>query len=374
MNSIEIVRQGDNWTYASGPTHQLDTWEPYLCLLERSGMLDGRHAFVHCTNQYPINDIDQLFPWNFWRELVRRKRGQQMIVIFDSHTEGVSWRHVSRTVNRMLFHDGIDPRCVVQWTGGSHEPDSPIQTVTVMDVFSLISWPQYCMPASPRHHFVMLARIPKPHRIAAAVAILDRGLEAHGFMSCGSGSHGTFDRKAFEHVPTQHRHRFPLLLPGDSVNHVQTVPYTIESTTRSEVTGAFCSVIPETSHDLMAPNVCTAFMTEKSEKCFLLEQVPIWIAASGQAALAREWGFDVFDDIIDHGYDLEPDPYKRTEMAADQLALLCAQPISKWQQYKLDNQERFMRNRTLCMELRATHPELQYRKLVDCIARMPAVG
>jgi hypothetical protein len=36
-------------------------------------------------------------------------------------------------------------------------------------------------------------------------------------------------------------------------------------------------------------------------------------------ACYRDLGFDVFDDIVDHGYDLEPDPIKRIGLVVDQI-------------------------------------------------------
>lgn len=354
---------------------QLVTWEPYLLRLREAGLLLGRHAIVHCTNQYPISRIHDDWPWHLMDEIANAQQGKQLVLIMDSHTEAPSWRHVAAVVHRMRERYHIDPQCVIQWTGAATEPDSPIQTVTVMDAFSIIAWPYHCQPAPlPTHHFIMLARIPKPHRVAAAVGILRRGLQSRGHLTCGSGDHGGFVSYAYDGVPDELRGHFPLILPGEQFSATQTEEITIASTTRPEVTGAFCSVIPETSHDLMAPDVCMAFMTEKSEKCFLLEQVPIWIAAPGQVALAREWGFDTFDDIIDHTYDQESDPIRRIDLAIDQLVSICDRPIEHWQRYKLENAGRFQRNRQLCMELRAGHNEIQYRKLFDCFLRMPSAG
>jgi hypothetical protein len=60
-------------------------------------------------------------------------------------------------------------------------------------------------------------------------------------------------------------------------------------------------------------------MTEKSYKCFALFQIPIWLAPYRAVACYRNLGFDVFDDIVDHGYDLEPDPIKRIRLVTDQI-------------------------------------------------------
>ena len=34
----------------------------------------------------------------------------------------------------------------------------------------------------------------------------------------------------------------------------------------------------------------------------------------------RDWGFDMFDDVVDHAYDAEPDKHVRQQMILSQLA------------------------------------------------------
>jgi hypothetical protein len=367
----QIRYQYENLTYVSGPTNQLHTWLPYMERLEQDNLTPGRHFFVHCINQHPIESIYQGFPWQMFTETCAQHENKQIVVILDAHTEGPSWSHINTTVERMISEFGIDPLCIIQWTGSAGEGGEPIQIVTVMDAFTIITsadeaWPE----RQPRHHFVMLARIPKDHRVLMAIEVLQRKLEKYGYISCGCGNHGELTDWDWRHVPDNLRSRFPLLLPGDQFNMIQTPKFSLDSIQLPEVTGAFCSVIPETTHDLMYPNVFTAFLTEKSEKCFLLEQVPLWVAAPGQVELARQCGFDVFDDLIDHGYDRQADPLLRIKMVADQLERLCAMSLGQLHRYKRNNQDRFSANRNLCFDMRRNHTDTQYHKLVGCINRM----
>jgi hypothetical protein len=64
-------------------------------------------------------------------------------------------------------------------------------------------------------------------------------------------------------------------------------------------------------------------MTEKSFKCFVMHQIPVWLAPYYSVSCYRNLGFDVFDDLIDHSYDLEPDPTQRIKLVADQVERLC---------------------------------------------------
>jgi hypothetical protein len=88
------------------------------------------------------------------------------------------------------------------------------------------------------------------------------------------------------------------------------------------LTGALFNVVCETAYE---PNTSQLVhhhrpgMTEKSYKCFALFQIPIWLAPYRAVACYRNLGFDVFDDIVDHGYDLEPDPIKRIRLVTDQI-------------------------------------------------------
>jgi len=337
-------------------------------LIEQENLHVGKHFFIHCINQHPINHIYDGFPWDMFAETCANNRDKQIIVVLDAHTEGPSWQHIKTTVERMTAEFGINPHCIIQWTGSGGEGGEPIQVVSVMDAFSIITAADKCTPQPINHHYIMLARIPRPHRVLIAVEILQRGLGAFGYLSCGSGSHGPLVSSDFaDLVPADLIDRFPLLLPGGYWSDSYGEREHTDSVTLPEITGAFCNVIAETSHDLMSPNVCTAFMTEKSEKCFLLEQVPIWVAATGQAKLAREWGFDLFDDLIDHSYDLEPDGRLRIKMAADQLEKLCAQSIGQLQEFKRLNQQRFTANRELCFYLRKNHHDIQYEKFKGCV-------
>ena len=373
--TTQIRYQYDFWTYVSGPIHQLHTWRPYMEMLAESGLSRSRHFFIHCVNQHPDQFIYECFPWEFLEETCAENSDKQIIVILDSHTEGPSLTHIHTTVDRMISEFGIDLQCIIQWTGSRGEENETFQRVTVIDAFSVITFADIAKPQAITHHFSMLARIPKRHRILAAVEILQRKLDIFGYISCGSGDHGPINTTVFDvDVPLHLRSRFPLLLPGEHFNHIQTHEFTVDSITSPMVTGSFCSVIPETTHDLMFPSVWTAFLTEKSEKCFLLEQVPIWIAPPRQVELARDFGFDVFDDLIDHSYDHEPNPYCRIKLAIDQLEKICKLDLNQLRDFKLSNQSRFTANRDLCFHLRAHHHDMQYDKLVSCISQMPVFG
>jgi hypothetical protein len=65
------------------------------------------------------------------------------------------------------------------------------------------------------------------------------------------------------------------------------------------------------------------FYTEKVVKPILGERLFIVIAGKDYLKNLRIHGFKTFEGIIDESYDSEPDPYKRWELALEQLRLLC---------------------------------------------------
>jgi hypothetical protein len=75
-------------------------------------------------------------------------------------------------------------------------------------------------------------------------------------------------------------------------------------------------------------NACINIVTETSTRAFFptektllpiaIGRLPIWIAETGRVQEVRDQGFDVFDDVIDHSYDTEPNPRKRIRQAINQ--------------------------------------------------------
>lgn len=85
----------------------------------------------------------------------------------------------------------------------------------------------------------------------------------------------------------------------------------------------------------------TPFMpSEKSLLAFFVKKVPIIIAPPGRIALLRDQGFDMFDDIVDHGYDNIEDWQQRIKHCVDSNLEILRRPITVDQSL----QERLDRN------------------------------
>lgn len=73
----------------------------------------------------------------------------------------------------------------------------------------------------------------------------------------------------------------------------------------------------------------TPALTEKTLKPILAEQFFLLIGSPYCIDYLRQTRFDVFDDIIDHSYDNEPDDRKRIAMVIDQVDALNNQNLEK---------------------------------------------
>lgn len=67
----------------------------------------------------------------------------------------------------------------------------------------------------------------------------------------------------------------------------------------------------------------TPYITEKELQAIYGSNFMIFVNAIGTVSVLRQWGFDVFDDIVNHSYDEEADPVRRICKAiSDNIHLL----------------------------------------------------
>jgi hypothetical protein len=218
----------------------------------------------------------------------------------------------------------------------------------------------------PKYHFVSLVRIPREHRIISTLEILNRKLDQYGNISFDSGYYHEPNTKVsnlFAHIlPVEYKdyfcisynekykNKFPLYIDGEIIG---LDPKAINSIDE-KITGAFVNFVQETSFDRsLALNVteCNTWsvplISEKSIKPFVFGQVPIFVSHYENLKYLREFGFDLFDDIIDHSYDTELDPFKRIKLCVDQLEKICSWSLDDCQKFKQDNMHRFENNRNI---------------------------
>lgn len=103
-----------------------------------------------------------------------------------------------------------------------------------------------------------------------------------------------------------------------------------------------------------------------SEKVFRALQLPrpiMLYSMPGSINILRKYGFELFDDVVDHSYDHELDQIKRQVMILDQLCEWRDQPFSK--DNLVDFEQRAQHNRNLLQDLRTRWPDKLSKALED---------
>lgn len=107
-------------------------------------------------------------------------------------------------------------------------------------------------------------------------------------------------------------HRCPILLDNDPEYKKVVCDYSINSSAYKDTA---LNIITETTHDQQ-------FLTEKTWKAIYAKQLFLMLGGVGSVNLLRKFGFDVFDDLIDHSYDNESNLVTRTKMIVNEMKRL----------------------------------------------------
>ena len=115
------------------------------------------------------------------------------------------------------------------------------------------------------------------------------------------------------------------------------------------------NIISETQFfESVAYGIPTIFLTEKSYKPFIYRQIPIMFGGPLLIKRLRDNGFDVFDDIVDHSYDLEFDHDKRMlqivaelERLNNKYSIQDCNNLKALLQYRFDNNQKNLLQDTL---------------------------
>jgi hypothetical protein len=212
--------------------------------------------------------------------------------------------------------------------------------------------------------FLALARLAKYQRLQFIIKMIQNGLDKESILSCGSGDEEITVSEVFKDVPVEIRHLFPIIPNGTKISRH-------EGSTGIDPIFKKCliNIVLESNYennlfDISGPpSHCwdRLFYTEKTDKCFYMEQMPIFLAKTGYVAELRRLGFDLFDDIIDHSYDNEINPYIRIDSVISECKRLHEIGISNLlTTYNIS--ERLARNKLLPIKIREQYyTEFKYK-------------
>lgn len=174
--------------------------------------------------------------------------------------------------------------------------------------------------------FLNINRNKRNNRLLTISLILGLDLEDHGLMSCMFQKElGCNFLDNFKFVPSYYKDRFSLYEKGYNkiLNYQFNIndDYKIYNDDNDNFTNfnkklktyyqnTFVEIISETSFFESA-----FLITEKTQNSIYGGNFPIWISSKGVVSFLRTIGLDVFDDIIDHSYDLIDNPFDRANAA-----------------------------------------------------------
>ena len=342
--------EGSNYYYTTDNSHRYDR------LFEKVDFGD-KYLFIYDTFGPEHMNFEtrfiktESFPYDLMLEKrqLAADRGLQFRLIFENIYEAPSYRYQFKKLAESISQrSGIPTTEMIVMSGAQHQWDDPIKNCMVLCIIGVQELFTTPVPfLEPTHHFISLARYSKEHRVLATKEIWDRGLDRYGYCSLGCVEVDYFPAMVERMLGTSYAHRYPAIIDG-MVGGMQT-PTNVSQNSAGDpkISRAFVNLVLETSYDILVTinNWNLPFMTEKTSKPFVWYQVPIFLGPVGTLPLVREVGYDVFDDIIDHSYDSEPNPYKRIKLVIDQLERICSWPLEQCKQYHSDNRSRFISNR-----------------------------
>lgn len=264
------------------------------------------------------------------------------LFVIVQHGEGHSHKEFDILLDILLNQVGVRPNHITLHTGCIYDPDSPVNSIGTIAPHCSITvefTKNKFFNHVPTHHYVCLNRLPRWERQEIVETLLNRKLDIYGKISFASGLTAEQYHSQFSGSTS-----FPMYI--DSVVSFDQG----YQNTDVAITGAMFNIVTESAYEVseLRPgwevNHSMPTLSEKTYKTFLTAQIPVLIAPYHTVTSARQFGFDMFDDIVDHGYDLEPDPIRRIQLVADQVERLCAIPLTQLQELKTQLAPRLQQN------------------------------
>jgi len=209
--------------------------------------------------------------------------------------------------------------------------------------------------------FISLNRNSRDHRIVTLSYLFGSGLNQYGNISYLSNlleanSTSFLDRIHWRFGPNHDDVRTKILDGFVQVTHNSTLTIddvaiyeeygsgpndnvgNFEKKLREKYRDSFVEIVSESSFTPIS-----YMLTEKTAHCFYGCNFPIILGGAGAIAHLRELGLDVFDDIVDHSYDLIRNPFDRIITAIESNRRLLTDSAHAKQSWK-NCQSRFENN------------------------------
>jgi len=305
-------------------------------------------------------------------DIVERVKNNSMTIVADCSFEG-NMKYI-----RDWWHDfgeyyGFEPKQVIVLIGNDSAHLFPEYNVINVDLFELKAHHDLTQGIEPEvarvdhKKFVFLNNQGKPHRLHMVLNLMERDLLKHSHWSLrhhnqpmtADEMHSKLNHELFEQS-----HNFN----NSSIEQLaEKVPYSPD-----EGTYSFVEHMVSDLHTTVEFAVVTETIYEKSEGLFLTEKTfkplvngtPFVICGQpGSIQKLRNRGFDVYDYIVDHSYDLFHDKC-RAEAVADEVERLCSVDFTEYQsqieESAKHNQKLLCDHARFEQDLKRIHDQIEY--------------
>ena len=229
--------------------------------------------------------------------------------------------------------------------------------------------------------FISLNRNSRDHRVVALSYLFGSGVAESGVVSCLFNDRSTpiLDQVNWRFGPEHDDIRtkiltgFDLLQKSNSLLKDKFLIYheygsqandnigNFENRLRSLYQDSFVEIVSETC---FSPGCF--MLTEKTAHAFYGCNFPIILGGVGAVAHLRELGLDVFDDVVDHGYDLIDNPFDRIVTAIESNRKLLTDPYYAKQSWK-NCALRFERNVEVMRDIYSWYEQRTRQKFAETL-------
>jgi hypothetical protein len=298
-----------------------------------------RHNLVDIRNGAVCRQIESAIEQDFLCQ-----SNLQQKIVFNTLCEGHGPREMQAVLDSLAHLEWAYPHRIVFLHNSLDEPRLPIKHV---------AWPWYMVNHSNwldnlrkisfdwQHHikdqwFICLMRRPSQQRSRLLKFLLSNFSPTQYRLSYAS----ILNYQDIDHIA---KVKIPILLDGPTPGNEQ------HCADDPRIFGCLINLVVETSCQEDGDHYwSSAYLSEKTFKCFGWRQLPLWFAAPGHVAGVRTMGFDVFDDIFDHHcYDSVINPGDRMLLVMeilkkflDQHKLVCPNDLYKKFQQRIDKNYR----------------------------------
>ena len=175
----------------------IEYWSWFSKNVLSTNEIGNRHFFLWDWRWPPLNSgilntgtIRTSFPMDVFNQYQAEHPNNRICIIIDNLTEPPGYDYNFKEISKSLISQGILPKDILLW-GSIDDTTDPLPLITIVNTkYGYMDGHDnmrldYKSLENTTHHFIMLARHPRPLRLMMADRILSRGLLQYGYVSTG---------------------------------------------------------------------------------------------------------------------------------------------------------------------------------------------